>query len=1199
MSKIKKKQVLSPLLVLKGHTQSVNTITTDSTRCYSGSNDKTIRIWSLETGYCNSQLIGHEGSITSIRQYDGILYSCDSAGILKSWKTSNDELKLTFRGHTQRITTFFVDKHFGLFSASSDTSIISWDTNDGTIKQKFEGHDDYISQVHLEPKSETLYSTSFDKTLVSWDLITGQIEHKFVGHKDWILTMKYDKESNLIYTGSQDKTVRIWDPRTRECVQILNGHKYAIGRLEIYKKFLYTGSWDSTIGVFNLAKPKKNPLFLTGHRGKVRSLRIFEDLLYSGSNDGLIRVWSLKNHKCRAILKGHSSTVISIQIPNDQMTISCAEEKRILRWPSSAAIRERSEDNRKIIFQKEKQALEFSRNQDFELGSKFKEKEYVKIIIDDKEFKVKSHWNVLQACRKNKYEIPSLCYHPVLGPVGSCKCCVVEIESNTTGEFKSACACATEVWDDYENEKNDDDDNNYKSKNQSLGIYQELTSLDKLIEKTKKRFKDESNNAISVNISQCIDCTRCLRVCKGLQGLDIFGYKSTNSDKLISSINTRNTFLKDSECIACGQCTLYCPSGALQEIDQTKKFIKILEENKKLIVVALAPSARISMSELFGQEPGELTTGQCVHLLKLLGFHKIFDLQFFADLTIVEEANELVERLTDPKSKFPMFTSCCPSWINLVEKKFPEFIPNISTCRSPQQMFGSVIKNIYSKTVRKKPKDIFCVTIVPCTSKKQELLREEFINPETGVKDIDLSLTVREIGRLINRQKNIFSELTERSFDKPFSVSSSSGSLFSSSGGVMESAIKTAFSIYNNGTFKKTERTINLNTDQKKSKKLKKSKNGRVNGNGNGNGNGNENGNKDKNINHKSNKIINHKTKILNNIKLDESFSKPLRKNINIKETTVQINDKLTIKIAAVSGGKTIQKLLKQIKKGNYKAHFIEVMACPGGCIGGGGQPRSELNIVPIRKKSLYKREKTMKIKTAHDNPVIQTLYKNIFKTPNSKLSRKYLHTSYQKQIIKNNHKKTEKIKNKSKNRNKFLLNKKLTKIPRSKSDLEFTIKNSFLILYGSQTGTAEKAAIKISHYADSQKHKIRLMEMNEFGPPINLQLERLVVFVTSTFWDGNFPENASKFWKKLKSLPPNSLKNLKVAVFGLGSKQYTRFNNSAKRLNQKLIELGAKEVISIGLGDREDKNGYLTELIPWLELLGKVLKKYKFGRFK
>ncbi|KAJ6239142.1 iron hydrogenase [Anaeramoeba flamelloides] len=1144
------------IYAMNGHSKNVNSITTDSKFCYSGSNDCSIRVWSLENGYCTSKLASHEAPVLSVAVHKGKIVSGDSHGVLKSWKISTERELNTFQSHTARISTFVIDKHQRLFSGSADHTIKLWDLNDGNLKRTYKGHSDTVSHIICNIKSNRFFSSSIDNSAISWDIETGTQIQKFSEHKDWIFSMLYDSNKKQLYTCSQDRMVKVWDPKSGKCIHTLFGHEYGVIKMILHKNFLYTASWDSRIGIYNLKKPLQMPKFLSGHSGKLRCLTRYEDHLYSGGNDGQVRIWSLKAHKCKAVYKGHVKPVTSIIVPNKYVTLSCGEEKKIFRWTSSSVLSSaKSKQSFETLALKEKNKIELHRDHSYDLGSKASEQE-VKIIINGEPFRVSSKLNLLEACRKVGFDIAALCYHPALGPVGTCKCCVVDVKSENSSNYKRACACATEVWNGmdiktdspqvreqlmsaiadlrkkqknrslimkmYGNTDNRGDLSleNYIGKGESrLGttkfelndkVIEDKTDsmLDLLINRFSTKFIDKTNLAIQVDHTKCIDCTRCVNVCSNLQGMNVYSTISSTvfSESLMPALNTKGKFLSDTMCISCGQCSLYCPSGAITEIDHTENLEVVMKTKKKLVIVGIAPSCRISLAEIFKLTPGSLTTGQCVHLLKLLGFNRIFDVQFTADLTIMEEGTELLHRIKDPNSILPMFTSCCPAWVNMVEKQYPNIIPHLSSCRSPQQMFGSVIKNYYAKRVNVDPKDIFCVTVMPCTAKKKELLRDQFRNPETGLKDVDLALTVREIGRMVAKRGIEFSELEEREFDNPLGFSTGSAQLFAGSGGVMEAAVRSAYWL-----------------------------------------------------------------------KFGENFPalvyNAVRGLKGIKEAVLDFDGK-QLRLAAVSGGKNIHKFLETWGTSAFNYDFIEIMACPGGCIGGGGQPRSNLDIVPIRIKSVYQREQKMKARSSHDNPYVKKLYQEWLKKPYGEKAMMYLHTTYAPFKFKSS---LQKEKQKHGDINKGL-----------------TSKNSFLILYGSQTGTAEKAAEKIADITKSKKKKVRIMEMNEFGKPINLKKEKFVIFVTSTFWDGSFPENALQFWEDLKNLQPMSLTRLKYCTFGLGSSTYTRFNNAAKQIDDKLKELGATEILPIGLSDREDKNGYLSTLNPWLQDYEKIIRKIK-----
>ncbi|KAJ3434459.1 iron hydrogenase [Anaeramoeba flamelloides] len=1140
MSSQQKIVELDPIFSLQGHTGNVTDITCTNKNCYTASLDLSVRDWSLDTGLCLSEFNPYENKISALTFIKGTLITSNEKGLIRSWNPSTNDNIHVFKGHRARVTVFEQDDNVQLFSGSTDSKILKWSLIDGTVSQDYSGHTDYITALKSVVKTNSLFSSSVDKTAICWDVETGKMKNLFKGHKDWIFDLSYDLEKQLLYTGSQDKTIKCWDLRSKKCIHTLFGHESAIISTKLHKQYLYTASWDGKIGVYNTKKPLEMPEFLIGHTGKLRCLSIFGDLLYSGGQDKTIRVWNLKNNKCKAILKGHKSPVSKICIPTLEITMSIGDEPTIYRWPSTKILRNKNEQQFKQLSKKEKARLEMKRENSQDLVSSVSNQENVEVTINGKKFQVNSKMNILEACRSVGFDIAALCYHPSLGAIGTCKCCVVDVKNDHSSNFKRACACGTDVWKGMEIKTDSPQvreqlmsaiaDLRMKQKNRKLilelskkdklnetKLRQILktgmignkakigeTLLDSLVTRASNRFIDETNLAIKIDHTKCIDCTRCVMVCSNLQGMNVYSSVPSLQNSLMPPINTKGKFLNDTMCISCGQCSVYCPSGAITEIDHSKKVETVLKSKKKLVIVGLAPSCRITLAEIFKLTPGSLTTGQCVHLLKLLGFHKVFDVQFTADLTIMEEGSELLHRLTDNATTLPMFTSCCPGWINLVEKQYPDLIPHLSSCKSPQQMFGSTIKNYYAEKINIEPENIFCVTIMPCTAKKKELLRPQFKDKKTGLKDVDLCLTVREIGRMVKRRGIEFAELVERAFDNPLGYSTGSASLFAASGGVMEAALRSAYWLKTGEEF-------------------------------------------------------------------PEMKFKPVRGLDGIKQATVDFDGK-ELKLAVVSGGKNIHKFLEPWGTKAFDYNFIEIMACPGGCIGGGGQPRSNLDIVPIRLKSVYSREKNLPSRSSHENPLIKRLYQDWLKKPYGQVAVKHLHTTYKRYIFPSE---MDPNKNENNEKNKGL-----------------NADNSFLILYGSQTGTAEKAAEKIATIIKTKGQKVRFLEMNDYNHPINLKNEKFIIFVSSTFWDGSFPENAIKFWEKIQTLQPMSLNKVKYCAFGLGSTSYSRFNNAIKTLDAKLKELGANEVLPIGLSNREDKNGYLSVLSPWLKNMEKLLKK-------
>ena len=389
--------------------------------------------------------------------------------------------------------------------------------------------------------------------------------------------------------------------------------------------------------------------------------------------------------------------------------------------------------------------------------------------------------------------------------------------------------------------------------------------------------------------------------------------------------------LGDVGCISCGQCIVACPTGALSERDDTEKVMAALRDETKHVVVQTAPSVRVGLGEEFGLPIGTIVTGKLVSALRALGFEHVFDTNFSADLTIMEEANEFLVRYTK-KENLPQITSCSPGWIKFCETYFPEFIPNLSTCKSPQGMFGAVAKTYYAEKMGWDPKDVYVVSVMPCTAKKFEAERMDHTAVK-GLPDIDAVLTVRELARMIKKAGILFNELPEGTYDAPFGLGSGAGTIFGATGGVMEAALRTAYEVLTGEELKKLE---------------------------------------------------------FNDV----------RGTAGIKEATYEIAGN-TIRVAVVSGTANAKTLLNDIKAGKRNYDFIEIMACPGGCVNGGGQPivpanvRNFTDVRAIRAQALYQDDQNLPVRKSHENPDIKAIYAEYFGEPLSHKSHEILHTGY------------------------------------------------------------------------------------------------------------------------------------------------------------------------------------------------------------
>lgn len=558
----------------------------------------------------------------------------------------------------------------------------------------------------------------------------------------------------------------------------------------------------------------------------------------------------------------------------------------------------------------------------------------MQIIINGKKIKVKADWTILQAVNKAKINIPTLCYHPDLKPSGRCGVCVVEANG------KIMTSCNNLVREGMIIKTNSPRVIQQRKTNvQLLGCnfekeaeFKKWLKLENLPDIEELKFKpkpsrspDISSPAITIDFEKCILCGRCIQKCRDIQTVNAISFsQKANAIKLDTALGLD---LDQTTCVQCGQCSVVCPTGAIQEHEDIEPIKKILQNKNKHIVVQTAPSVRVALGEEFGLPPGSLVTGQMVTALKKLGFDKIFDTNFAADLTIMEEANELIYRIQN-KKPLPMFTSCCPAWVNFMEIFYPQYLKHLSSCKSPHQMFGAIVKTYYANKFKIKPENIVVVSIMPCTAKKYEIQREEMVC--NGCRDVDYVLTTRGLAKLLKEKKIDLKKLKDSEFNMPLGLGSGGGAIFGASGGVMESAIRTAHYILTG--------------------------------------------------------------KELKNIEYQD-----VRNSLGIKKTTLKVaGNKLNLGI--VHGLANARKIMEEIKAGQANYDFVEIMACPGGCIGGGGQPKpTTKEIVKKRASAIYKQDRILKYRQAHNNPQIKKLYDEFLNHPLSKKSHHLLHTKYKK----------------------------------------------------------------------------------------------------------------------------------------------------------------------------------------------------------
>jgi len=545
---------------------------------------------------------------------------------------------------------------------------------------------------------------------------------------------------------------------------------------------------------------------------------------------------------------------------------------------------------------------------------------------------------LLQGLEEIGFDIPHLCFHEDFEPLATCRLCIVESDGKLVTSCNTAVKEGMNVKTDTEeilearrfnlelilSDHPLDCDYCYKNLHCELQrIAEKITKTTRYKGRHRSYEKDESSAAIMRDMNQCILCGRCIAACEA-QGVCLLNYAERGFNTIIAP--PMNLKISNTLCISCGQCTLHCPTAAIIEKDERTEVYNALNDEKKFVIAQIAPSVRSSLGEEFGLKPGTVLIGKVAATLKQIGFDSVIDTSTGADFTIMEEANELVERLKK-RENLPMFTSCCPAWINYVETFHPELIKNLSTTKSPHQILASVIKTYYAKMKNLEPCDIVIVSIMPCTAKKEEATR--ITHRINNIPTVDYVLTVREAAKMLREGGIDIMKLKDEKFDALIDVASGAGQIFGATGGVMEAALRTA-EYFINGKNKK-----------------------------------------------------------------ERIEFKNVRGMQSIKTAQYDLG-KQKVRIAVVNGSGNAEKFLNMIKNKELEVDFIEVMACPGGCVGGGGQPiPSSMKIVTERAKALYEIDKKAGVRTSHENPVIKKVYKEFLKKPGSELAEQLLHTKY------------------------------------------------------------------------------------------------------------------------------------------------------------------------------------------------------------
>ncbi|MDY2794398.1 NADH-dependent [FeFe] hydrogenase, group A6 [Peptostreptococcus porci] len=567
----------------------------------------------------------------------------------------------------------------------------------------------------------------------------------------------------------------------------------------------------------------------------------------------------------------------------------------------------------------------------------------VKLTIDNQQIEVKEGTKIIDAAVLAGVKIPRLCFLRDLNEIGACRVCVVEVE----GKEKLLTSCNNVVKEGMVIRTNSPKVRNARRTNVELILSQHDFKCATCVRSGNCSLQEISNdlNVLNVNFdidfeqrswnpdfplqkdfSKCIKCMRCIQVCDKIQSLNIWDIVNSGYRTTVDVSWNRN--IEQADCSLCGQCITHCPVGALMVRNDIDKVYKALEDPELITVVQVAPAVRTAWAEFLNVDDSHATTGLMVASLKRIGFDYVFDTNFSADLTIMEEGTEFLELYSEGNMKYPLFTSCCPGWVRFMKSQYPDMVKYLSSSKSPQQMFGAIAKSYYADILGVNPNKIFCVSIMPCSAKKHEAGIPS-INDSQADRDVDVVITTRELEKMIKAENLDFTMLKEESFDSPLGIGSGAGAIFGVTGGVMEAALRSAYFL-----------VTGKNPDP-------------------------------------------------------DSF-KSVRGDKGWKESKFNI-DGNQVNVAVVSGLGNARKLMDSIIKGDVKYDFVEVMACPGGCSGGGGQPiREGMELASARGEKLYDIDRSMYLRYSHENPSIKKLYDDYLEKPSSHLAHKLLHTDHE-----------------------------------------------------------------------------------------------------------------------------------------------------------------------------------------------------------